>query len=148
MENYQKDFDGWNRIKKKLNASEYEFMFHNGEIWWCSVGVNIGSEQDGKGELFRRPVLVFSKINGHLFYGIPFTRTRQRNENWTEEVIVDGETTYALLNQIERYSAKRLNEPIGLVSEKIFYNIVDKVREYPMNPNYRGKPRKKCAPPN
>ena len=37
-----KDFDRWNEQKKKLHDGEREVLFHEREIWWCSLGVNIG----------------------------------------------------------------------------------------------------------
>ena len=84
-----KDFDGWNMVKKRLDRAYYHFEFSEGEIWWGSVGVNIGNEQNGKGKNFCRPVLVYKKINKNLFYGIPFTHTPQHKTFWTEIVKIN-----------------------------------------------------------
>jgi len=47
-----KNFDSWNEPKKLLHTSvKSNRLFHEGDIWWCSVGLNIGSEQDGKNNL-------------------------------------------------------------------------------------------------
>ena len=54
-----KDFDGW-IVKKK----EYHYRdslppkFKERDIWWVSIGVNIGYEEDGKHEKYLRPVLI------------------------------------------------------------------------------------------
>ena len=72
-----KDFDKWNTQKKELDIRKEEFFFKDGEIWWCSVGVNIGSESCGKGETFRRPVLVLRKLSSTAFIGIPFLRSQK-----------------------------------------------------------------------
>ena len=43
-----KNFDTWNIKKKHVNRGESR-LYTEREIWWCSLGVNIGSEQDGSG---------------------------------------------------------------------------------------------------
>jgi len=49
MADFPKDFDGW-IVKKK----EYHFrkatppLFKERDIWWISIGVNVGFEEDGK----------------------------------------------------------------------------------------------------
>jgi hypothetical protein len=59
---HQKDFDGWNNVKKKVDTHNTSSLyFKEREIWWASTGVNIGSESDGKNELFERPVLILKK---------------------------------------------------------------------------------------
>jgi hypothetical protein len=42
----EKDFDQWNSLKKQLNENERIFYAHPREIWWCSLGINIGAEID------------------------------------------------------------------------------------------------------
>jgi hypothetical protein len=44
----EKDFDRWNKTKKKLNADIEPLCFREGAIWWVHLGVNIGYEIDGK----------------------------------------------------------------------------------------------------
>lgn len=57
-------FDLWNSFKKILSVkisenAEKKILFKEGEIWWASIGYNLGEEVCGKGEKFRRPVIVF-----------------------------------------------------------------------------------------
>jgi mRNA interferase MazF len=54
----EKDFDGWNGRKKTLNGAEGTALFHEREVWWCALGVNIGFEQDGRGGDFERPAII------------------------------------------------------------------------------------------
>ncbi len=70
---FEKDFDGWNEQKKNVHKEEKELFFREGEIRWNFVGVNIGREEDGKGELALRPVLVIKKWNKNIFLDIPLT---------------------------------------------------------------------------
>ncbi len=48
--NYVKDFDGWNSSKKLVDISDRQVFGYPREVWWCSLGVNIGAEVDGKNE--------------------------------------------------------------------------------------------------
>ena len=43
------------------------------EIWWCSISINIGVEEDGKNNLYERPILVVRKFNRRHFMGVPLT---------------------------------------------------------------------------
>ncbi|MCB9811044.1 MAG: hypothetical protein H6779_04545 [Candidatus Nomurabacteria bacterium] len=56
-----KDFKKWNIIKTKLDAKTSHRTFKERDIWWCSLGVNVGHEENGKGGVFNRPVLVVKK---------------------------------------------------------------------------------------
>ncbi len=71
----QKDFNTWNKKKKVLddNKIKYSFFYHEREIWWTSIGLNIGVETDGKNDSFERPVLIIKKFNKDMFWGIPLT---------------------------------------------------------------------------
>lgn len=44
-----KDFDKWNTVKKGVDRNGLPKLYHTREIWWCSLGVNIGFEQNGGG---------------------------------------------------------------------------------------------------
>ena len=74
-----KNFDNWN-IKKKIldknDVDDLKIFFNNRQIWWCAVGNNIGLEQNGKGENFERPVLIFKKFNKNIFFGNTFNNKK------------------------------------------------------------------------
>ena len=74
----QKDFDTWNLQKKQINNKHRRITFHEREIWWCSLGLNIGFEQDGKNYLYERPVLVIRKFNKHTLWILPLTSVDER----------------------------------------------------------------------
>ena len=59
----QKDFDSWAEVKKKIHEKGFNSYFKERDVWWCRLGVNIGDEEDGKGNSFLRPVLVIKKFN-------------------------------------------------------------------------------------
>lgn len=72
-----KNFNGWNEVKKithNNNAPIGSFPKER-EIWWSSVGVNIGVETDGKHETFERPVLIIRVFNQEMLWVVPVTST-------------------------------------------------------------------------
>lgn len=76
---YIKDFDRWNEKKKQTdfkNEKQKPFV-HVREVWWCTVGVNVGSEIDVKNENFERPVLVMMVISRNGFLGVPLTSRKK-----------------------------------------------------------------------
>jgi mRNA interferase MazF len=63
-----KDFDTWNEEKKIVNERRIDenLFFYDREVWWCSVGINVGIEADGKNSNFERPILVLKKFNSNI----------------------------------------------------------------------------------
>ncbi len=80
-----KDFDNWNNIKKSIDLKNRKILFKEMEIWWCSVGLNIGIESCGKGISYTRPVLIFTKLSNYSFIGIPLS-TKNKESNWWHKV--------------------------------------------------------------
>lgn len=116
MEEYKKDFDGWNIMKKKLNGRNQELSFYEKEIWWCSMGVNVGSEEDGKGDRFLRPVYILKKISSKTFIGIPLTSILK--EDYAHmSFYFDYCLSTAIISQIKVFDKKRLIEFIGTTSD-------------------------------
>lgn len=127
MDKMKKDFDKWNERKKKIadrNVDNPKVIFRDREVWWCSVGVNVGIEQDGKGRNFERPVLILRKFNKHIFLGIPLT-TKQKNLNLPFYFKLKGAKTesIAILSQIRLFSSKRLLRRIEKTSPNLFQDI-------------------------
>ena len=59
----RKNFNGWILVKKRLHYTKTLRTFNTGEIWWCAVGENVGSEICGKGRTFARPVVIVRNAN-------------------------------------------------------------------------------------
>jgi len=58
-----KDFRGWMKLKEKLHYRKTLRSFNDGDIWWCGLGENVGSEICGKGKEFLRPVVIVKKLS-------------------------------------------------------------------------------------
>ena len=71
----EKNFDLWNSEKKLLDKKVVNkaLFFHAREIWWCSAGLNIGVEIDGKSDNFERPMLIVKKFNTDMVRALPLT---------------------------------------------------------------------------
>jgi mRNA-degrading endonuclease toxin of MazEF toxin-antitoxin module len=118
----QKDFDKWNKEKKKTNA-EQPRLYTVREIWWCRLGVNVGSEQDGSGEFFLRPIIIVRGLGPDTCLVIPLTTSHLRHPLRIRIGKVQGEKASAILSQIRVVDTRRLVEKIGFISGKIFGEI-------------------------
>jgi len=104
----EKDFDKWNIKKKNLHDQQTKIFYHEREIWWCALGVNIGFEQDGSGEEYRRPILILKGFSAQTCLVVPLTTSPQKHKFRPSIGIVDGEEAKALVSQIRVIDTKRL----------------------------------------
>ena len=72
------EFNNWNEKKQKAHNDKQRPFFHEQEVWFCSLGANIGFEQDGRGDDFLRPVLVLKKFNNEIFWALPMTKNAKK----------------------------------------------------------------------
>ena len=107
MEEYTKRFDEWNEVQKHLNERKKLFPFKKRDIWWASIGVNIGQEIDGKNSSFERPVLVIKKINATSAFVVPLTSTIREGDNRYVIYEVNGERRAAAIAQARRIDVRR-----------------------------------------
>lgn len=102
--------------------------FSERDIWWCSLGSNIGFEQDGKNEDFERPVLILKKFSKDVFIGIPLTSLDKENRYYFSYPLHDKKGSF-ILTHSRLLSAKRLNRRISKVGKDIFDNITKRYLE-------------------
>jgi mRNA interferase MazF len=128
----QKDFEGWGKLKIILNdretRNEYNrvvFGCYSREIWVCSIGINIGSELDGKNITYSRPVLVLKVFNPEMFWGIPLT-TKGHDGDFYYKFNLGGIDNVAVLSQISLFSTKRLDRKVAVLPKKMFVELCKK----------------------
>jgi len=114
----EKNFEKWHCEKEIINGKTSSVFFVESEVWICSLGVNVGSEQDGKGDLFIRPVVVLKKFNGYVFWGIPLTHARKAGMLYFDLTAELG--GFAILSQIRLLDAKRLHYKLAVLSSERF----------------------------
>ena len=113
-----KNFNDWNRQKTEIHGNEKPIYFHEREIWFIKLGVNIGYEQDGKGEDFRRPVVVIKKFNKTLFLGVPLTTQEKNGKFYLPITKFNKHNNNAILSQIRLFDSKRLIKKLYKMSKE------------------------------
>lgn len=111
-----KDFEKWNENKKVLDNLNTKLFFKNGEVWWCSIGLNIAMESNGKGNFFMRPVLIIKKLTKQSFIGIPLS-TKIKHGNWFYPIKIGDRRSILLLNQLRMFSTNRLQRRLSSIDE-------------------------------
>jgi len=115
----QKDFDGWNEIKKRADT-EKPRLYTVREIWWCRFGVNIGTEQDGRGDNFLRPVVILRGFGSDACLVAPLTTSVREHPLRVSVGMIDGHPARANLSQIRVVDTRRLVEKVGFLEKEIF----------------------------
>ncbi len=123
-----KPFDKWNELKASLHRSNKEQFFKERDIFWASIGVNIGYEQDGKGDIFSRSVLIVKKYGKNIFFGIPLS-TQIKEGSFFFAFELDSQKSNALLVQGRVYDSKRLENKIGKMPVDDFKKLKIKLGE-------------------
>lgn len=119
---YKKDFDNWN-LKKKNTNDLNPVPFSEGEIWWCKIGVNIGSEQDGKGTNFERPILIIKKINNRIAWIVPLSSAFQSNKYRIQV----SDTSQAVLSQFRTVDSRRFVRRIKVIDRSELERVIIKI---------------------
>lgn len=125
----KKDFQKWHNKKSQVDQIEKRPYFHEHEIWWCSLGLNVGFEQDGGGQDFLRPVIVFRKFNNEVFWAIPLTHTQKKAKYYFEFNLSNGVSSVAILSQVRLVDARRLSHKIGVMPEQDFKELTKKFKD-------------------
>ena len=95
-------------------------------MWWCSIGINIGSEQDGKNIYFERPVLVLRKFGSTTIRIAPLT-SKFSSDEFGMIIFYSGKKSFVLVSQIESVSLKRISRKVGIIDQEQFNNVIKKI---------------------
>jgi len=124
-----KKFNEWNEVKKTLHNKQNKIVIpKEREVYWSSIGVNVGFEQDGKGEVFSRPVLIVKRYSKNLFFGIPLS-TQIKEGSFFYTFTLNKKPSNALLVQAKVYDTKRLENRIGMISKEDFKTLKRKLKD-------------------
>jgi len=129
IHNYLKLIQEWCRLKISLWDNERKVVFKQGDMWWCSLGMNLGEEMFGKGAKFTRPILVFQKFTGNSFLGLPMTK-QEKEGSWYVEITIHKEKRWVMLNQARILDKKRLTNRIGMLDNGDFKKVKERFLEF------------------
>ncbi len=108
-----KQFAGWIILKERLHNQRHKPpLVSERDIWWASIGENVGSEVNGKSELFSRPVIIFRKL-AHGFYFVIPTTTQSQEGSWFVAFTHGGKQMVACLHQARAIDYRRLSNKLG-----------------------------------
>ena len=123
------EFDNWNEVKKRINSIKKDINIKNGNIYLISIGQNIANENNGKGELFLRPVLVLRKLGHNYFIGIPLTSQKKEGDYFFEFNYKD-KLSYAMFNQIKTFNSKRILKYHGKIKKDDFEKLKEEFKKF------------------
>ena len=119
----KKDFDNWNIKKKEIHEQKPSVFCHPREIWWCSLGYNVGFEQDGTGKNFDRPVVVIRSFNLNIFFGVALTGSKKKGKYYFPLGKIDGREASVILSQIRLIDTKRLVRKMAILDKNTFEQL-------------------------
>ncbi|MCC3246424.1 type II toxin-antitoxin system PemK/MazF family toxin [Methylocystis sp. WRRC1] len=121
-------FRKWITLKGNLHSRRHQPPFvSEGDIWWASVGENVGSEINGKSDLFSRPVVIYKKL-AHGFYFVVPTTTAERQGSWFVAFRQNKKSMAACLHQARAIDHRRLSSKLGALDDEDFERIKDGFR--------------------
>jgi len=107
-----------------------EIYFKERQVWWASVGQNIGVESNGKNENFERPVIILKRFNKYSFLGISLSSKIKIGSYYLKLKDIKGKSSIVNLSQVRIMSSKRLIREIEEVSKPDFKLIKEAIKKY------------------
>ena len=113
----------WIGLKQKLHhGAQSPPLVSAGDIWWASIGENVGSEINGKSRLFSRPVIIFKKL-AHGFYFVIPTTTKSKVGSWFVPFRQADRRMIASLHQARAIDHSRLSTKLGQLDDSDFERV-------------------------
>ena len=123
-------FNSWTSLKIDIEIDDNpDFYFHEREIWWASLGANIGYEQDGKNESFERPILILKKFNRYVLWILPLTSAIKESKYYFKTTY-RGKEYSIILSQMRLISSKRLLRKIRILPKSEFEAVREAVKGF------------------
>jgi mRNA interferase MazF len=119
-----KKFDAWSDMKKKIEDTSVVRFAKKRDIWWCSFGVNVGTELCGKNDSHERAVLVLKAYNATTIKVLPLS-TNSKLTDYTVPVPTGTGASLGVLSQVKTISTKRLTRKIGKLEPALFKKILE-----------------------
>ncbi|MDE1975483.1 MAG: type II toxin-antitoxin system PemK/MazF family toxin [Patescibacteria group bacterium] len=126
-EEYFKDFENRSKLSGKIQDRDAGLVLTTrGAVWLVRFGVNIGSEMDGKGPDFLRPVVVIKRINFNMFLCAPVS-SNVTEDRYRIPFKLNGDDRVAVLSQIKTLDKKRCVKLMATLPEEDMRKIIDSI---------------------
>lgn len=114
---YRKDFAGWAKVAEEVERRKRPDFVKTGAVFWCNIGVGVGSELVGKGQEFTRPVLVLAMLDKSSVLVVPTTTKFQTGSHYMP-IVLNGHPETLALHQFRVVDTLRLGDFIDEVMEQ------------------------------
>ena len=122
-----KRFRAWAKLKRKIqDRTDIPAGYKEREIWWVSLGHNVGVEEDGKNQDFDRPVLIVKGFSKYQFWAVPLSTT-DKEGRYYHKIVVNGIVSNVLLSQLRVLDTRRFIRKYGMLNQKDFAQIKHKL---------------------
>ena len=123
-----KNFDDWNNLKKNIDGGKRK-LYKARDIWWCSLGTNVGFEQDGTGKDYERPVVVLRGFSKDVCLVVPLTTSAKKNKYHVVLGEVGGKSAAAIISQVRLVDVRRFIDKIGMLDKEKFEEMKNAVKD-------------------
>ena len=126
-----KIFTDWTKLKIRIHVlGEIALFPRRKEIWWASLGQNIGVEINGKNDNFERPILVIKTFNPQSSLVAPISGKVKEGKYFVEFINPDGQKNMINLSQLKTISSKRLLRKIGVINGDDFTRVKNVLKKF------------------
>lgn len=128
VNNLVQRFIAWTKLKVRIHVSEKKLYPREREIWWVSLGQNIGVEINGKNERFERPVLVLKRYHEDACLVLPLSSKMKIGSYYFSFNNQNGIMTVANFSQVRSISTKRFIRMIGRMNIENFKEVKNRFK--------------------
>lgn len=126
---YIKRFKEWFAVKERINDEIRGHVIAVGEVRWCSIGVNVGEEIDGKGDEFLRPVLVIDTVGSRTALVVPLSTKIKKTVGYML-IHFNNKDQSLVISNIRVVSQKRLLRRIGKLPGNRLKEIKEEIKKF------------------
>lgn len=116
-------FVAWTKLKIKIHFEVNKFYPRERQVWWVSMGQNVGVEINGKNNNFERPVLVLKRFNDEACLVVPLSSRIKKGIYYAGFKNRRGQMITGSLSQVRCVSTKRFIRKIEKISPEDFIRI-------------------------
>jgi len=121
-------YNKWNTLKNEINFRNINFFPKEREVWVCTLGKNVGYEQNGSGDEFIRPCMVLKKFNNKMFWVIPLSSKQKEYDFYFNFMDREYKKVSLIISQLRLISVNRFNRRMYELDLEIYNKVKNKVK--------------------